>query len=81
MANLTLKNVPDELLERIRRRASQNRRSMNSEAILCLEQAVRAEPVRGGDERLSRLRAFRGRYRLPALTPEFLDEAKHEGRE
>src|SRR5690349_17284792 len=39
--NLTLKNVPDELYEALKRRAAENRRSINSEAITCLETAIR----------------------------------------
>ena len=41
MASLTLKNVPDPLLKRLRKLAEQNRRSLNQEAIHTLEAAVR----------------------------------------
>ena len=40
MSSLTLKNVPDELLEQLRSRAREQRRSLNSEAIILLEQAL-----------------------------------------
>jgi len=40
MATITLKNVPEKLREDLRRRAMANRRSLNQEALFCLEQAV-----------------------------------------
>lgn len=43
MSSLTLKNLPDELLERLRARARKQRRSLNSEAVLLLEQAMSAD--------------------------------------
>jgi plasmid stability protein len=33
MANLTIRNIPDELHERLKERAKQNRRSLNQEVI------------------------------------------------
>ncbi len=40
MATLTLKNVPDALYSRLKARASRNHRSLNREAIHCLETSV-----------------------------------------
>ncbi len=40
MVTLTLKNVPDTLLERIRSDAQRERRSLNQHAIHLLEQAL-----------------------------------------
>jgi plasmid stability protein len=40
MATLTLKNVPDDVYERLKRRAAANRRSLNQEAIQVLAGAV-----------------------------------------
>jgi plasmid stability protein len=37
MATLNLKNVPDELVSRLKREAARNRRSLNQEAIARLE--------------------------------------------
>lgn len=36
-ATLTLKNIPDAVYERLKRSAEAHRRSVNSEAIACLE--------------------------------------------
>lgn len=40
MSSLTLKDLPDDLLQRLRERARQQRRSLNREAIMLLEQAL-----------------------------------------
>ncbi len=45
MPTLTIKNVPQDLYKRLKTRAAQNRRSLNGEAIVCLEQALRSAPV------------------------------------
>ena len=47
MPSLTLKDIPTALLERLRTRAAQDRRSLNREAIWLLEQALEpsAEPA------------------------------------
>ena len=40
MPSITLKNVPEELLERLRRRAREERRSLSQEALHLLERAL-----------------------------------------
>jgi plasmid stability protein len=40
MATITLKNIPDELYERLKTVAKLRHRSLNSEIINCLEQSV-----------------------------------------
>lgn len=40
MASLTLKQIPEDVMERLRRLAEQERRSLNQQAILLLEQAL-----------------------------------------
>lgn len=54
----TLKNVPDAVYERLKASAQSHRRSLNSEAIVCLEAVLlptRMTPV----ERLARARELR----------------------
>jgi len=76
-AALTLKNVPDAVVERLKAAAALNRRSLNSQAIVCLEAVLTPELAEARDgtasasaqppsteELLARLRQFRGR--LPA---------------
>ena len=55
---LTLKNVPDEVYERLKASAEMHRRSLNSEAIVCLESVLVPGRVSVG-ERLARARALR----------------------
>lgn len=50
MASLTLKNLPDDLLDRLRERADDERRSINQQAIYILERALE-------DPRLAQARA------------------------
>lgn len=40
MPSLTIKGIPDELFARLRARADQHRRSMNSEIIVLLEESL-----------------------------------------
>ncbi|GEM_PF-1372438 len=40
MASLTLKQIPDEVMERLRSLAEKERRSLNQQAILLLENAL-----------------------------------------
>jgi plasmid stability protein len=42
MPKITIRNVPDRLHERLKQRAAQNRRSLNSELLAVLENAVGA---------------------------------------
>lgn len=81
MATLTIKNIPDELYERLKQSAKQNRRSINSEVITCMEKSflsTKFEP----EEFLARVRATREKLRARGvvLTEEDLHKAKHEGR-
>jgi len=43
MANITVKNIPDDLYEKLSRSAKINRRSINQEIIVCIENSVEDE--------------------------------------
>ena len=62
MASITLKDVPKRLHRQLRARAARNRRSLNQEALACLEQAIVAEPV-DVDALLRTARAMRARVK------------------
>lgn len=66
MATLTIRNVPDELHERLKERAERNRRSLNAETVLLLEQAVESLPEEA--ELRARFQAAR-RQALGAASP------------
>ena len=46
MSTLVVKNLPDDLHERLRERAQRNHRSVTKEAIVLLEQGMLASAVR-----------------------------------
>jgi plasmid stability protein len=76
---LTLKNIPDDVYERLKLSAEAHRRSMNSEAIVCLDAALlptKVTPV----ERLARARALRAGLPRGKFKPRVIDAIKREGR-
>lgn len=79
MATLTIKNVPEELYGRLKRSAVQNRRSLNSEVIVCLEKVLGSTPI-DPNILLERIRAHRKTIPGIFVTDEFLRAAKNEGR-
>ena len=79
MATLTIKNIPDALHQRLKERAKQHRRSINSEVIVCLEQVLGRAPI-DPTAFLERVRAHRKSIPGVFLTDEYLRAAKNEGR-
>ena len=80
MATLTLKNVPHELVERLKQEAAQNRRSLNQETLVRLERSLGPRP-RSSEEMVAMLRRVHAQFAdLEPLTDEFLDFAKNDGR-
>ena len=61
MATLTIKNMPDELYQLLKATARRRRRSINSEALLLLEQALH-NPREDEDALLERVRQLRARF-------------------
>ncbi len=76
---LTLKNIPDAVYERLKAAAEMHRRSMNSEAIVCLE-AVLLPTKLGPSERLARARELRAALPQRTFLVNDIDAAKREGR-
>ncbi|MDP9122344.1 MAG: Arc family DNA-binding protein [Acidobacteriota bacterium] len=80
MPSLTIKNIPEEVHQRLRESAHLNRRSLNSEAIVCLERSL-GRRRRSVEETLAVLQQLHERLRdLPPLDDELLDQAKRQGR-
>jgi antitoxin FitA len=76
---LTLKNVPDALYERLKISAEMHRRSLNFEAIVCLEEVLlptRVTPT----ERLARARAIAAALAPGKFEPQDIDNFKRAGR-
>ena len=76
---LTLKNIPDEVYERLKLSAQTHRRSLNSEAIVCLE-SVLAPKLTGPDEHLARAREFRDSLKSRKVRARDIDAFKRQGR-
>ena len=79
MPTLTLKSLPDTLYHQLKARAAAHRRSLNSEILVCLEQAVSA-PTVDAAATLARVDALRARLRVPPVTDDLLAAARATGR-
>lgn len=79
MPNITVKNIPLELYEQLKASAAANRRSINSEILVCIEKAIgsaRLEP----ETHLRRARILRELTSDYVISDEELADAKNEGR-
>jgi plasmid stability protein len=79
MPSYTVKNIPDELYDRLKQSATAHRRSINGEFLVCLERGLvgartDAAPL------LERLDALRRRVRAAPLTDRALRDARDTGR-
>jgi plasmid stability protein len=78
MANVTIKDVPTRLHQRLKANAKLNRRSLNSEVITLLEAAVEPRKV-NVDEILAAARAVRSHVKRE-LTDQEINRMKRQGR-
>ncbi len=79
MTSMTLKNLPDDLYRQLKASASLHRRSINAEAILCLERSLLREHADVATF-LARARDRRGLAHRVFVTDEDLSRAKQDGR-
>jgi len=54
--NLSIKNVPDDIVEQLRRRAARHHRSLQGELMTIIEQSVQAPERLSAEEVLARVR-------------------------
>ena len=80
MANVTIKNIPDDLYEQLKQAAEAHHRSVNSELIHCLEKTFRPTAISAA-ELADRARALRSRVAAERLDPEEINAARDQGRE
>ncbi|MEO8479058.1 MAG: Arc family DNA-binding protein [Gemmatimonadota bacterium] len=80
MATLTIKSLPDPLYARLKARAAEHRRSINSEAILAMERALTEERAGDPANLLAKLRRSRVRIKGIHLTDKQLRAARESGR-
>lgn len=76
---LTLKNIPDEVYERLKAAAEMHRRSLNSEAIVCLETVLTPTSI-APSERLARARQLRAGLGKTKFRARETDTLKRQGR-
>ncbi len=79
MANVTLKNIPDDLYARVKESARMHRRSINREIIARLEAALQPRRI-SPEERIARFRKLGSTVPPDGVGLEALLEAIDEGR-
>jgi len=80
VATLTLKNVPESLIERLKEEAKESRRSLNQETLNRLEQSL-ALRWQTAQEKVNAIQRNHARFAdLEPLTDLFIDRAKKAGR-
>ena len=79
MASITVKNIPDDLYEKLKEAAALHHRSVNSEIIVCLERAL--APYRlSSEQAIAEAKALRQGIKGNSLSVSELTEAKDWGR-
>ncbi len=73
--NLSIKNVPEEIAEKLRKRAARNHRSLQGELMAILEESVTEEAPLTPKELLERVRAIG--LRTPQESVEFIREDRN----
>ena len=73
--NLSIKNAPDEVVQRLRARAARNHRSLQGELLAIIEEAVREQPTYTPADVLAAVR------RLGVATPEEASAIVRAGRD
>ena len=79
MPALTLKNIPDDLYTRLKESAQIHRRSLNSEILYCVEQALMPYKI-DVSEHILTARKIREKTADYPLTDELLNHVKKSGR-
>ena len=79
MATITVKGIPADLYERLKESARANRRSINSEVIVCIERSVRPREIEP-EALIARARQLRERTEGYQLIDREFTEAKSVGR-
>lgn len=80
MANVTFKNIPDDLYEQLKQAANAHHRSVNSELIHCLEKTYK--PTRfSAAELADKAAELRDHVTVSRLDFDEINAAKNQGRE
>ena len=79
MATFTIKNIPPKLYEKLKQSAEINRRSINSEIIVCIEKSVRSQII-DAEKVLAKARKLRTLTQAVPVSNEEITLAKEDGR-
>ncbi len=80
MVTITIKNIPEELYERLKENAKANHRSINSEVILAIKLSLMRPRVENVEAFLKRARRIRELTRGYRATAREIEDAINEGR-
>ncbi len=79
MPTITVKNIPVDIYEKLKKSADINRRSINREIIACIERAVQSQPI-NPDLLLANARKLRSKTSSHPITNDDFNQAKTAGR-
>lgn len=79
MTTFTVKNIPQNLYEKLKKSAELNRRSINSEIIVCIEKSVRSQAI-DAQQVLTTARKLRSITQTVPISDDELASAIEEGR-
>jgi hypothetical protein len=79
VTTFTVKNIPPNLYEKLKRAAELNRRSINSEIIVCIEKSVQSQAI-NAEQVLTKARKFRALTQATPISDAELLQAIEEGR-
>ena len=77
MSTLTIRGMPPELHEKLKKRAERHRRSMNNEAITIIERVLKPSRM-SAEEAIARAEELNDR--IGKTFPDIVNEAKRKGR-
>jgi len=79
MPTITVKNIPPDIYDKLKRAAELSHRSINSEIIACIERAVRSQPL-DPEIMLAKARNLRVITASHPITETEFNTAKTDGR-
>ncbi|MBD3225513.1 MAG: Arc family DNA-binding protein [Caldithrix sp.] len=79
MPAITLKNIPHDLYDQIKKSASMNYRSINGEILYRLYHSLGNKPI-DPDLLLKRIDKLQKKINIPKLTDDIIEQARTQGR-
>ena len=80
MKTITIKRIPDDIYGKLKQRAAENRRSINSEIIICIERSVQSHLPDNIDTVLEKARQIRARTKTDVITDDEFNTMKSADR-